>query len=446
MSIFKAYDVRGIYPTEINEEAALAIGKAFGTFMRNMYGSKPNVAVGSDVRLSSPGLKKNFVEGLMSTGADVVDYGLVTTPMLNFAVISGGHDGGAMVTASHNPKDYNGIKMCARNADPLSYEAALGKIENMVNSGEAMKGAGTFQTSNIAGDYAGFMKENFNFRNKMRVAMDAANGMAGVIVPDVFRLMGMQVEALYTTPDGRFPNHPADTTDKANFNDLVKLVKEKKAAVGFMFDGDADRVSVVDDTGRLVLDNHTFALLIKHFLVKSPGSRVVYEVSCSRVVEETIQASGGIPVICKVGHTYIHEKMKEKNAVMGGETSGHYFFRGTRFTDDAMFAALSLLKIMDDSGKKLSALVDSLPKYPYSVVKFRVDSKFLFIEGLKEKFSGGEYKLVDIDGIKIIFPDGWVLARPSNTEPLVRIAWEGRDQESFDRIKKFITENIADIQ
>jgi phosphomannomutase/phosphoglucomutase len=279
----------------------------------------------------------------------------------------------------------------------------------------------------------------------MTVVVDASNGTAGIAAPEIMEALGMRVVQLFCRPDGDFPNHQADTTDKANFAALMKAVKDSRADIGFLFDGDADRVSVVDDAGRMVLDNHVFALLIKHGLAGAPGSKIVYEISCSRIVEEITVQSGGMPLLCRVGHTYIHEKMKNGNALLGGETSGHYFFREMQFSDDAIFAALKLLEMLDRSGSRISEIVDRLPKYPYSIVKIKSENRFQMIEGLKGKFRSMGLKFIEMDGVKVIFEDGWLLARPSNTEPIIRIAWEGNDRDAFERIRRFISENIAGV-
>jgi len=441
MSIFRAYDVRGIYPTELNEETALKMGKAFGNF------NPGKIIVGNDLRLSGPALKKELIKGLLSTGATVIDIGMATSPITMFATRHLKCDGGVIVSASHNPKEYNGFKFYYKDGIPVSYESGLNKIEKIFNEGKFSEGEGKLIKKDVIEDYADFLLNKINLKKpvRMKVVVDAGNGTTGTIYPKILRELGIDVIELYCEPDGNFPNHEPNPFKPGVLVDLQKKVVETKADLGFAFDGDGDRLAVVDEKGKVVYVGLIFSILIDNLLKKEPRSKVVYTVIDSKAIEDVIRNKGGVPIVCRVGHTYITEKIIEEDAVIAGEISGHYFFKDTNGADDALFACLKLIETLVTSGKKISDFDKEFPKYMSEVseaLRFPVKAseKFPFIEGLKKEFIQKGYKIVTIDGVKVIFEDGWALFRPSNTEPIISMSYEAYNQDAFKRIKKFIEE------
>jgi phosphomannomutase/phosphoglucomutase len=446
MSIFRAYDVRGIYPTEVNEETALKMGKAFGTF------NPGKIVVGNDLRLSGPFLKKEFIKGLLSTNATVIDIGMVTSPITMFATKHLKCDGGVIVSASHNPKEYNGFKFYYKNGVPVSYESGINKIEKIFKDEKFSKGEGKLIKKDVIENYSDFLLSKINVKKpvRLKIVVDAGNGTTGTIYPKILKKLGIDVVELFCEPDGNFPHHEPNPCKVGVLVDLQKKVLETKADIGFAFDGDGDRMAVVDEKGKVVYMGLVFSILIDNALKENPGSKVVYTVLDSKAIDDVIRKKNGIPVICKVGHTYITEKLIEENAVIAGEISGHYYFKDTNGADDALFACLKLIESLVTSGKKISDCEKEFPKYFSEVseaLRFPVKAseKFPFIDKLKKEFINKGYKIDTIDGVKAIFEDGWALFRPSNTEPIISMSYEAYNENAFKRIKKFVEEIIAKI-
>ena len=438
--MFRAYDIRGVYGKELTEEAAFKVGAAFGTI------NKGTIAVGIDARLSGPSLKEKLIEGLISAGCNVIDVGMITTPMMIFSV---GHyklDGGIMVTASHNPKEYNGFKVFSGGAMPVSYEGGLDEIEELAADGRFSKGNGRIEKKNIFEDYAKFVLGQFTFKNTaMKVVVDAGNGAAGKINSEILRRAGFDVVELFCTPDGNFPNHLPDPSEPENIEDLKEAVEGLGAHVGFAFDGDGDRLGVIGMGGKGVRADDTFIILAKHALQKHPNGKIIINISCSMAVGDMVKKMGGVPVECRVGHTYITEKMVEAGGVFAGELSGHYFFRETFSGDDALFAALSLLEFLSNNRTTLHAESGNIPRYfsevaENIVIPLREELKGPFMRELKQMCKARGFRSSDLDGVKILFEDGWALFRPSNTTPLIRYGYEARTKEGFERIKRVVEE------
>jgi phosphomannomutase/phosphoglucomutase len=446
MSIFRAYDVRGIYPTEVNEETALKMGKAFGTF------NPGKIIIGNDLRLSGPSLKKEFIKGLISTGATVIDIGMVTSPITMFATKHLKCDGGVIVSASHNPKEYNGFKFYYKDGVPVSYESGINKIEKIFKDEKFSEGKGKLIKKDVIEDYSDFLSSKINLKKpiKLKIVVDAGNGTIGTIYPKILRKIGIDVVELYCEPDATFPHHEPNPSKPGVLVDLQKKVLETKADLGFAFDGDGDRMAVIDEKGKVVYVGLVFSILIDNALKKYPNSKVVYTVLDSKAIEDVIRKKGGIPVVCKVGHTYITEKILEEDAVIAGEISGHYYFKDTNGADDALFACFKIIESLVATGKKISDYEKELPRYFSKVsesLRFPVKAseKFPFIERLKKEFIKKGYKIVSIDGVKVIFEDGWALFRPSNTEPIISMSYEAYNETAFKRIKKFVEEIIEKI-
>jgi phosphomannomutase len=357
MSIFKAYDIRGIYPSEIDERVAYRIGAAFGTL------NPGKIAVGCDTRLSGPQLKEFFIKGVCSAGSDVLDIGVVTTPAAVFAIKQYNCDGGVNITASHNPKEYNGFKLFDNDAMPISYESGISTLKEIFEHGGFRNGACSNSSRVIKEDYINFIQTKVKLENQLSVVIDASNGPTGLYAPEVFKRLGMTVYELNCTPDGNFPGHAPDPTKAENLLDAQGKVKELGADLGIVYDGDGDRLAVIDASGKIIESRRIFSLLAKHLLEERPGAKIVHDALMSGMAIDTIKKYGGLAVPCRVGHTYIAQKMKEEVAELAGELSGHYYFKETFFADDAIFASLKLAEIVSSEGKRLLELVSDFPGY-----------------------------------------------------------------------------------
>lgn len=446
MSIFRAYDIRGIYPTVINEEISFKIGKAFGTF------NPGKIVIGMDTRLSSPSLKEELIKGLLSTGATVIDIGMVTSPIVMFATKHLECDGGINISASHNPKEYNGFKFYSKGGIPIDFETGLVKIKEIFEKENFAEGEGKLIKKDIIEDYSNFILNLINIKKpvNMKVVVDAGNGSTGGIYPKILRKAGIEVHELFCEPDGNFPNHEPNPTKTEALVRLQETVLESGADLGFAFDGDGDRMAVIDENGSIVYVGIIFSVLIKNALEKEPGSKIVYTILDSKAIDDVIRQHGGIPTVCRVGHTYISQKMIEEKAAVAGEISGHYYFKETYGADDALFACLSLIEYLTKSEKKITDFTDEFPKYFSQVsegLRFPVkeSEKFSFIDDLKQEFESKGLKVNTLDGVKVIFDDGWALFRPSNTEPVISLSYEAYNKEAFERIKKFVDDIVKRI-
>ena len=440
MSIFRAYDVRGIYPDQLNGDIAYKIGLAFGKFL-----GKGIIALGMDVRESGPDLKENLLKGLRESGLKVIDIGIIPTPVLYFTVAFMGLDGGAMITGSHNPKEYNGVKLCGKKGVCLSYETGIGKIESLVKKGvESPNLEGGLTKKQMESEYINFVTGKVNFKKPLRVVIDAGNGVAGKVSSEIFRKLGCDVIELNCEPDGRFPKHHPDPLVRENLRELQAKVKGEKADLGIAYDGDGDRVGFVDEKGEVFENNKAFGLIIENLLERNPGSKVIHEVLSSKLVEDVIRKKGGIPVVSRVGHSYIQRKMFGENAIMGGETSGHYYFRESYNYDDGVFGSVKLAELLSRSGKPMSELGKELPRYITSDdtrVHCPDDKKFDVVESLRKKFEGmGE--MITIDGVKVVLKNSWFIVRASNTQPALVLRWEAKDEKEFERLEAFVKKEV----
>lgn len=427
-SIFKAYDIRGVYPGEFNEAIARRVGAGFAAFVRT-----PSVIVGRDMRVSSPALAAAFIAGVTEQGVDVVDIGEVSSDALYFASGELGAPG-AMFTASHNPGRYNGIKMCLAGAAPIGQDTGLDEVRRGAEADlPPADRPGLVTQRDVVADFAShvlsFVKpEQFA---PLTVAADAANGMAGKMLPPILARMPVRVVPLYFELDGTFPNHPADPIQVANLADLQAAVLSEKADIGLAFDGDADRVFLVDELGEPVSGSLTTALVAQRVLARNPGASIVYNLICSRIVPETIKACGGVPIRSRVGHSFIKQIMAETGAAFGGEHSGHYYFRDNFRADSGMICSMFVLEAMagDASGpKSLSEVLAPYRKYWNSgEINSHVADPAARIEELAGAYADGE---VDrLDGLTVNYADWWFNTRPSNTEPLLRLNVEATSRE-----------------
>ncbi len=428
--IFKAYDVRGLYPSEIDEEAAHAIGGAFARFTGGEA-----VLVGRDMRVSSGPLAASFIRGVIETGVDAVDLGLTSTDMVYFA--SGVRRlPGAMFTASHNPPQYNGIKFCRAGAAPVGEDTGLADIRAGGEAGaEASSTPGSLTQLDLLAEFAEHLLGlvDVSSMREYTVVVDAANGMAGKIVPAVFDRLPVRVVPLYFELDGTFPNHPADPIQLENLADLRRTVLAKKADIGLAFDGDADRVFLVDENAEPVSGSLTTALVARRILERHPGATIVYNVICSRVVPEVIEYYGAKGVRSRVGHSFIKQLMAETDAVFGGEHSGHYYFKDNFRADSGILAALYVLETMSAEDRKLSSLLAPLRKYAASgEINIRVSDQKAVIQQIAQSSGGAKDWL---DGLTVSRDEYWFNVRPSNTEPLLRLNVEAVTPELMERTR-----------
>ncbi len=437
--IFKAYDVRGVVPDDLDAELVRRIGAAFASWT-----GLPRLLLGRDSRVSSPELGDAFVDGALSQGVDVIDLGLASTDLLYFA--SGSLDmPGAMLTASHNPKQYNGLKFCMPGARPVGEDTGLRAVRDSVEAGGPARVAqrGTAESRDLLEAYVEHVL-TFVDASSMRpltVVIDTANGMGGLVAPAVLSRLPITVHHLYPELDGTFPNHPADPLDPANLVDLKAAVREYGADVGLAFDGDADRVFLVDERGEDVSGSLLTALVAAAMLRREPGAKVVHNLICSWVVPETIREHGGEPIRTRVGHSFIKQVMADTDAIFGGEHSGHYYFRDNYRADSGLIAAVVVLGELSSGGMPLSELLAPFRRYLASgEINSKVDDQAAKLEELAEGLAEGREDR--LDGLTVEFDDWWCNIRPSNTEPLLRLNVEARTQELLDEKTAMVLEMI----
>jgi len=428
-AIFKAYDVRGLYPEELNEALARRIGNAFAHFT-----GAQQLIVGHDMRASSTPLAGAFIEGATLAGADVTDIGLCSTDVVYFA--AGKLDApGAMFTASHNPAQYNGIKLCRSGAAPVGEQTGLTQIKEMVAAGVTSRGevAGKVERLDLLeafGDHVRSFVDTSVLR-PLNVVADTANGMGGLVVPKVFEGLPFSLTVLYGELDGTFPNHPADPIQPENLKDLQRVVLDLGADVGLAFDGDADRVFLVDDAGQPVSGSTTTAIVAAGILDRHPGETIVHNLICSRAVPEVIREHGGIPIRTRVGHSFIKQVMAESGAIFGGEHSAHYYFRDNWRADSGSIAALMVLEQLSRAGIPLSQLRKPFERYVQSgEINTEVDDPLAVIDRIADEFASSPQDR--LDGLTVDGGDWWFNLRPSNTEPLLRLNLEAPDAASCD--------------
>jgi len=435
-SIFKAYDVRGLYPSEINEEAARQIGRGFVAYLK-----AKRIAVSRDMRLSSPSVAAAFIEGAREQGADVVDYGMMATDMMYFAVARDGHDGGAQITASHNPGQYNGIKLVRKEAFPLSGEAGLGDIRDMITGGtlpSPAARAGGLSTMEVMDDYIthvlSFIDESII--KPFNVVLDAGSGMAGVVAPRLFDTLPCRTTRLCFEVDGTFPNHEANPLIEENRRDIVERVIGDKADIGIAWDGDADRCFFIDGTGEFIAGDFVTALLSEAFLLKHPGAKVVYDLRASYAVKDTVAKHGGTSLMNRVGHAFFKKRMREEGAIFGGEVTGHYYFRDNFYADNGFIPALLMLELMSRKGQTLHELLAPLRKKYF--ISGEINTKMPDMKKVQDKIDALKTKYADaktysMDGVSVEYPDWHFNVRPSNTEPLIRLNLEATTQAEMER-------------
>jgi phosphomannomutase len=434
--IFKAYDIRGVYPDEVNEDAARAVGAAFVVYLK-----AKRIAVGRDMRLSSPSVAAAFIDGAVSQGADVVDYGMIPTDTLYFAVARDRHDGGVEVTASHNPKQYNGMKLVRAEAFPLSGDAGIGEIRDMIaqdNVPAAAPVRGNVTAGTIIEDYVDHVMSFIDPRvvKPFTVVLDAGSGMGGLVAPKLFDRLPCRTTRLCFEIDGRFPRHEANPLIEENRRDITEAVLAQKADVGIAWDGDADRCFFIDGSGGFVPGDFVTTLLAEAFLLRHPGATIIYDLRASHAVRDTVAKYGGKAIMNRVGHAFFKQRMRETDAIFGGEVTGHYYFRDNFYADNGFIPALLMLELMSKKGQSLHELLAPLRARYF--ISGEINTKLANmaavpakLEQIAARYSDGQQ--YELDGISVEYPDWHFNVRPSNTEPLLRLNLEAMSKELMEQ-------------
>jgi len=436
--IFRAYDVRGKVDIDITPPVFELVGRAYGSLVKRRDGHA--VALGMDNRTSSRALKEAFATGVLSTGLDVVDIGVNHTPLLYFATAHWKLDGGATITGSHNPVSDNGVKMVHAGAAPLTESEIQGLLAT-IKSGDFERGVGTRATRDPRDEYWDAITSRVKLGRRLKVVVDAGNGIAGVFAPELLRRLGCEVVELYCESDGTFPNHLPDPEMEENMRDLVARTVEVRADVGVAYDGDADRVGIVDEKGRRHEADLLLALLARDLLTRHPGAQIVFDVKSSQVLVDDITKHGGQPIMWKTGHSHLKRKMREDGILLGGEVSGHMFFGEDWYgVDDGILASCRFLQLVAADPRPASAHFDTLPHLhatPELKAPCPDDKKFALVAELAREFRS-RFETIDIDGVRIIFPEGWGLVRASNTNPYLTLRFEGRTADAVLNMQRMV--------
>lgn len=438
--IFREYDIRGVYNKQFDDEFAYNLGKAFCSYVYKKTGKKSfRLSLGHDARTSSIPLIENLRKGFVESGAEVYMLGMVTSPISYFSTFALDLDGGIMVTGSHNPPEYNGFKISFGKTTIHGVE--IQELYKIISEKDYITGSGSSKDHDIFPEYLERYKKEFGTLKPIKVVLDCGNGAGGVIVKRLFEAVGLTPEILFEQPDGNFPNHHPDPTVEENLVDLAKRVKETGAICGIGFDGDADRIGIVDHTGKMIYGDELMTIYARSILATSKGGKVVGDVKCSDRMYADIAKHGGVPVLWKTGHSLIKDKVKSEKAPFGGEMSGHIFFADRNYGyDDAPYAGLRLCEILSQTGKNVQQLLEGLPP-AFNTPEIRIDTteekKVLIVEKVKEAFSkpSDDYKVNLIDGIRISFADGWALARASNTQPVLVVRFESSSEAGLKKIQ-----------
>jgi phosphomannomutase len=439
-SIFKAYDIRGLYPEQLDEEAAWKIGYASAKFLRSLLrgyergqANAQSLCVGRDMRTHSESVSKALIAGMNATAANVIDIGMIDTPQMYFAINHLGTCGGVQVTASHNGPEYNGFKISGINAKPVSGDTGLKEIKHIATALLHTKGIsdGSVEKCNITEPYKNHVLKFLDSNTKpLKIVIDASNGMAGKSVPEIFSDIGIEIIAINFEHDGTF-KHPPNPLVEANLQELKDTVVAERADAGVCFDGDADRLMMVDEHGRNIGCDLLTSLLAPYFLQKNPKSAIVYDLRSSHVLQEEILKHGGIPRRERVGHSFMKKSLRDSHAAFGGELSGHFYYRDNFYADSGMITLVHVLNVLSQSDKSLSELIEPLRRYASTgEVNFEVDDKAAMMKELARIYSSGQVD--DLDGVTVQFKDWWFNCRPSNTEPLLRLIIEAKSEDMLD--------------
>jgi len=443
--IFRAYDIRGIAGKELTEEGIFYIGKAIGTLI--LSEGRKSLLTARDGRISGPSLLKSFQEGVLASGCNVTDLGLVPTPLLYFATFKTKIPDGVMLTGSHNPKNYNGLKIVINKKSMTGQK--IEEIKNMISNDNYFNGSGEMNNLEIKKNYLMEMQEKIRLDSKLKVCLDCGNGVGGLVAPDAFKILGINLIELFSNVDGEFPNHHPDPSNIENLKDLQNKVLETNSDLGIALDGDGDRVGLVDNKGEVIFPDTYMMLLAEDVLEKHQSGSIVYDIKCSNNLKNVILNSNGNPVVSRTGHSYIKSKIIEENALLGGEMSGHIFFNDDWYGfDDGIYSALRLIEILSKRKSSPHQIFANYPKN-YSTPEINIPisdkRKFEIIEVLKPIVNKNEYKLVDIDGIRLEKENCWGLIRASNTSPNLVLRFEGKSEQDLNEIKNYFKEILSKI-
>jgi phosphomannomutase len=441
MSIFKAYDIRGIYPGELDERIARKIGNCFAQIIEGK-----RIVTSRDMRASSKPLEDALIEGITEAGKDVTDIGLASTPMMNFTVGKYGFDGGVQVTASHNPKEYNGFKTVGKETVPIGFETGLNIVEEKVKGNELVvaEEPGNLVEEDVLAAYVDYVLSFKGTLLPLNVVIDASNGMAGYTLPPILEKLPGTYEHLFFALDGTFPNHESNPLAEKNLNDLKDRVAKGKADLGVIFDGDADRAVFVDETGATVRPDFITGIIAEEILQGREAEKILIDVRTSWAVKERIEELGCIPEYVQVGHAYARKKLRDVNAILGGELAGHYYFRDNFYGDSGVITFLHVLRALSRSRKRMSELVSPLQKYPGTgEINFKTKHKDGIIKRMREMYSDGKQSL--LDGLTVEYADWWFNLRKSNTEPYLRLNIEARTERVFEQKKTEVVSRIEQM-
>lgn len=443
--IFREYDIRGIVDEDLTSETVSTLAKAIGTFFRQ--NQVKQVCLGFDARESSTRFRDLMAEGLNKSGLDVLDIGMVPTPLVYFSLFTEDVEAAIMITGSHNPSEFNGFKLCLGHS--TIFGEKIQQIKEIALTGDFAEGEGKTSQKGINENYLNYLLENINLGNRqLKVVLDAGNGVGGVVGSPLYKKLGCEVIDLFIEPDSSFPNHHPDPTVSENMRHAIDAVIENKADLAIVFDGDGDRIGVVDEKGQIIWGDEQVIIFARSILKNKPDSTFIAEVKCSQTLFDDIEKHGGKAIMSKVGHSLIKAKMKETKAVLAGEMSGHIFFADRYFGfDDAIYAGARLLEILSNTEKNLSEFLSDLPK-AVNTPEIRIDcpdeNKFAIVEKLTEKFQK-THKVIDIDGARIIFENGWGLIRSSNTQPVLVMRFEAINESELEKIQSAVTNEVENL-
>ena len=443
-NIFRANDIRGIAFEDLTEEVVFALGKALGTESINRR--QDDFIIGRDGRISSPQLFEWLSEGVLSTGCNVIDIGVVPSPVFYHSTFSLNSSSGAVITGSHNPANYNGFKILFNNNATSSEE--IQSIKQRIKERDFLSGTGNINSIDVVESYIQEVTSNIKLKRPLNISIDCGNGAASVVAERIYKGLGCEVKGLFCNLDGKFPNHHPDPSKLENVEDLIKSVLNNNSEIGLAFDGDADRLGVISPTGEMIFPDMQMILFSEHILKKNPNSKIVFDVKCSKLLEEAILKSKGTPIMSKTGHTFIKSMIREKGAILGGEMSGHIFFndRWPGF-DDGVYAGARMLEILSYSeGEDIFKALPKLVSTPEINIKTSDEEKFLIIDEFIKMSNFKDGKIIDIDGIRVEFDNGWGLLRASNTSPVLVLRFEADSSEALNNIKERFKNTLYKIE
>jgi phosphomannomutase / phosphoglucomutase len=444
--VFREYDIRGVVENDFDDDFIINLGRAYATIL--IEAGKHSITLGRDCRLSSDALRDRLLEGLLPAGIDVVDIGVVPTPLLYFSVLHWKMDGGAMITGSHNAAEYNGFKLGVGPTTIFGEE--IQRVRKIIEASafKTTGSKGTLSARPVIPDYNEFIKANITLRSGMKVAVDAGNGCGGAVAVPLMRAMGIVPVELYIEMDGTFPHHHPDPTVEENMRDLQAAVSKNAAQVGIAYDGDADRIGAVDENGRIVWGDELLVVYSRAILKERPGAAIIGDVKCSRRLYEDVARNGGRPIMWKTGHSLIKSKLRQENAALAGEMSGHMFFNDRYYGfDDAIYSSFRLLEILGREGRGLGALLADLPQTCFTP-EIRLDCpddrKFEVVRRAADYFRAN-YETIDLDGARVNFPGGWGLVRASNTQPALVMRFEANDEQTLAQIRGIFERKLTEF-